>query len=160
MHLVASPEVAVRMINEKLKPTEGADPKRIAKLVEQLNDDSYAVRESASEALQELGKAAEEALKKAAGSYTLEVKRRAEELVRKLEGSGGVAPAYLRKQRAIEVLERIGSDSSRRVLKRLLTEAKGDAHLVVAIQGALGRLGETEGFAEKGDGRADSKAGS
>src|SRR5262249_39723999 len=58
------------------------DAESIARLVEQLGDDSFDKREAAGKALDKIGAAALPQLRKAATSTDLEVRRRAEELVR------------------------------------------------------------------------------
>jgi hypothetical protein len=64
---------------------EKADPERIAKLIEQLGSGTFDDREKATEQLDAIGAPALEALKKATQSKEEEVKRRAEELVKKIE---------------------------------------------------------------------------
>lgn len=63
-----------------------ADAARIAKLIRQLGSGRFEEREQATRELEALGGAALEGLRKAAQSGDLETQRRAEELVKKLEG--------------------------------------------------------------------------
>src|SRR5262245_55417047 len=70
-------------------PTTAAEPpdaKQIAKLVDQLNSDKFAEREKAAQQLDAIGEPALEALQKAAKSDQTELRRRAEELIKKIEG--------------------------------------------------------------------------
>lgn len=67
------------------KPEESIGD-RIRRLVEELGDDSYQIREKAQKALEKIGKPALEALKKAYKSADLEVTSRAEELIEKITG--------------------------------------------------------------------------
>jgi hypothetical protein len=64
---------------------EKADAERIAKLIEQLGSGTFDDREKATEQLDAIGGPALDALKKATQSKEEEVKRRAEELVKKIE---------------------------------------------------------------------------
>jgi hypothetical protein len=64
---------------------ERADPARITKLVGQLGSGDFEEREKASKGLDDIGAPALEALRKAAASEDPEVRRRAEDLVRKIE---------------------------------------------------------------------------
>lgn len=64
---------------------ERADKDRIAILVSQLGSPKFTEREAAMERLEAIGPAALESLRKAAASKDLEIRRRAEMLVRKLE---------------------------------------------------------------------------
>ncbi len=60
--------------------------RRIDELIRQLGADDYAAREEATEELRKIGKPAEEALKKAAESPDAEVRSRAKDLLKELEG--------------------------------------------------------------------------
>jgi hypothetical protein len=140
-HLVGSPEEVLKLVKERLKPRPPADANKIARLIEGLDSDVFAEREQASRDLEEIGPPAEEALKKATQSPSVEVKRRAEDLLRKLRGGSGVAPDRLQAQRAVEVLERIGTAEARKALEALL-KARLDSALEGSIKGALERLGE------------------
>ncbi len=64
---------------------ESAEAARIARLIEQMGSGNFEEREKATEALEAIGVPALEALRKAADSEDVEVKRRAGELVKKLE---------------------------------------------------------------------------
>ncbi len=64
---------------------EPADTAKIAKLVEQLGSDTFSDRQKASEALDAIGEPALNALRKAAQSTDAEVRKRAQELVERIE---------------------------------------------------------------------------
>jgi hypothetical protein len=66
-------------------PAEAPDAAKIAKLVEQLGSDSFADRQKANDALDAIGEPALEALRKATSSTDAEVRKRAKELVDKIE---------------------------------------------------------------------------
>jgi hypothetical protein len=74
----------VRLYAEAGKPAK-ADPAAIAKLVSQLGSDNFSDREQAFTKLEEIGTPALEALKKAAKSEDAETRRRAEDLLEKIE---------------------------------------------------------------------------
>ncbi|HZT83348.1 MAG TPA: hypothetical protein VFA26_24165 [Gemmataceae bacterium] len=67
-----------------------ADADRIAKLIQQLGSDSYAERSRAAKDLEGIGAPALQALKKAAASDDLEVRKAAEALVKKIEARAQV----------------------------------------------------------------------
>jgi hypothetical protein len=144
LHLAATPEKAIRLVKARLKPRPAVSVKNIGKLIADLDSDHYAVREQAERDLAEIGPAANEALKAATKSKSLEVKRRAEDLLSKL-ASGGARPApdRLAALRAVEVLEKIGTPAARELLKSLLDRTKKQLDpLEEAIKASLERLGE------------------
>src|SRR5262249_10926433 len=53
--LVAAPGPAVALLRDKLSSTPQADPQRLARLLEELDDDHFDVRERATEELERLG---------------------------------------------------------------------------------------------------------
>jgi hypothetical protein len=69
----------------RVPAAETAGAARVAKLVEQLGSGDFGEREKASKELDDIGAPALEALHRAASSEDAEVRRRAEELVRKIE---------------------------------------------------------------------------
>src|SRR5262249_14938116 len=132
------PDEAVALVRAKVKPQPPADPKLLAALVADLNDDSFDVREQAEEKLAALGVAAEAALRKALKSPFLEVRRRAENVLSRLEVTGA---ARLRAVRALEVLERARTPAARAHLKQM-AGAGFDSYLEGEIRAGLARLGE------------------
>ena len=78
---------SVVMAQDKPTPekTESVEDK-IRRLVEELGDDSYHIREKAHKALEKIGKPALEALRKAFKSVDLEVSSRAQELIERITG--------------------------------------------------------------------------
>jgi RNA polymerase sigma factor (sigma-70 family) len=112
---------------------------RLKKLVADLDNDVFAVREQATEELARLGPAAAPALRKAlAGKPSPEVRQRIERLFDKLRGPIE-EPATLRELRAVETLEQIGTPEARQVLEHLGKGAEG-ARLTMEVQAALARL--------------------
>jgi hypothetical protein len=125
--LVAVPEKAVPLLDGRLKPAEAparADPKGVAKLIAELDDDDFQVRERATKELEQLGARAEKALRDELGRMpSEEVRRRAEGLLEKVQ-QPVLSPDRLRLVRALQVLEQLGTPPARKVLDRL---AQGDA---------------------------------
>jgi len=107
--------------------------------IHDLNAESYQKREAARRDLIRLGERAEMALRRALSNRpTLEVRRRIEDLLSKLEPSS-LPPEPLQVLRAIEILEHIGTTEARRCLEAL---AKGaaDARQTREAKMALDRL--------------------
>jgi WD40 repeat protein len=112
--LVASPGQAVALLRARLRPPRPANAGRIARLVADLDDDEFGVRERASAELAKCGELAEPALKEALlRGPSLEVRHRARALLGKLAGE------HLRTLRAVAVLERIADRGSRALLREL-----------------------------------------
>jgi hypothetical protein len=139
--LVAVPRLAVPFLDEHLNPASsgGVDARRITTLIAQLDDDAFVVREQAMVELEKLGAPAEAALRKILhGEPSLEVRRRAERLLEKLE-ERATTPEALRVLRALEALERIGTPEARQVLVKLARGAP-EAALTLDAKRALDRL--------------------
>jgi RNA polymerase sigma factor (sigma-70 family) len=131
---------AVGFLKERLRPAAAIDGKRIDRLLADLDSDQFEVREKAARELEELGDGVEPALRKAlAGRPSLELRRRAEEVLQALDPSR--SPERLRGVRAVEVLELVGTAEGRRVLE---TVAKGaaDARLTREAKASLQRLND------------------
>jgi hypothetical protein len=108
-------------VREHLPRSRKADSEQVARLIGDLDDDQFAVREQAEAALQRLAEVAAPALRQALdGKPSAEVRRRVTRLLEQLDG--GRTPEQLRSLRAIEVLEQIGAPEARKVLEEL---AKG-----------------------------------
>ncbi|HEV3263770.1 MAG TPA: hypothetical protein VG013_43445 [Gemmataceae bacterium] len=137
--LIAAPDQALPLLRGRLRPAAAADPERLPRLLAGLDDRRFAARERATAELQKLTELAEPALRKAlAGQPSAEARRRIEQLLDKLERAVPSADR-LRRLRAVEVLEQIGSRESRQVLQAL---AKGAAQsrLTQEAKASLGRL--------------------
>jgi hypothetical protein len=133
-----SPQSAVRFLGRQLQLAP-PDAKVIARLIAELDDDRYQVRERATRQLAHLGSTAEAALKWAlAGKPSVEARRRLEGLLRPLEELE-MPPAQLRIWRAIEVLEHIGSPDAQHVLREL-TKSHQAQRLTREAKAALARL--------------------
>jgi hypothetical protein len=135
LRLAASPDQAVRLLHDRLKPIEAADSERMTHLLTDLDDKDFARREQATRELEKLGLNAEASLRRALlGKPSSEVRRRVEQLLNGLE-----AGPMLRLIRALEVLENIATPESQEILE---TIAKGaaEARLTQEAKASLQRL--------------------
>jgi WD40 repeat protein len=129
---------ASSFLKEHLRPAIAADAKRVAGLVAELDGEEFAARERATKELQELGEAAEPALRAALeGQPSAELRRRAQSLLARTEP--GRSPELLRGLRAIEVLERIATPEAGQLLQKL-ADGSPDARLTGEAKAALARL--------------------
>jgi RNA polymerase sigma factor (sigma-70 family) len=136
--LAATRGQAVRFLGEHLHPVKPPDPDALAKLIANLDDDSFAVRQQAVAGLKKLGERATGALREAAKKgRSLEVRRRAEELLRPYTGLVTTAEG-MRAVRAVEVLERVATPEATELLRRLAGGVRG-ARLREEARKALGR---------------------
>jgi WD40 repeat protein len=134
--LAGDPEHGVPFLRRHLL-TPSADGPRMARLIEQLSDDSFKVREAASTELARFGTLAVPALVEAKkGKQSAEAQTRINGLLSRLPA--GVAPsAQLVGIRVIESLERAGTPEARKVLEEIAKqEMWGDE-----IQSTLRRMG-------------------
>jgi WD40 repeat protein len=124
--LRAAPKVSVTLLGDKLKPAEGADAKKIDKLIADLDAEGFDQRSKASAELEKLGEQAEAALRKAQkANPSAEAGKSIDELLQKLHGQGSLTGDKLRAARALEVLEQANSDDAAAVLKKLAAGADG-----------------------------------
>jgi hypothetical protein len=136
--LAAAPRQSLPLLENGLRPAQ-VDAAQLARLIGELNDEEFAVRERASAELQKMGDVAEAALRRAAAnSDAVEVRRRAERLLEKLDAPDP-SPTHLRELRGLEVLEHIGTPEAQRLLQTLAGGAKG-ALLTREAQASLDRL--------------------
>src|SRR5579883_1950949 len=133
--MAAAPKSSLAFFQKHLRPIGLADAKRIAHLLAALDSDEFAVRDKAMKEIEKLGESAVPALHKAlAGKTTLEAKRRIEQL---LEKQNGVE--HIRKVRALETLERIGTPEARDLCARL-ADGIADAPLTREARATLKRM--------------------
>ncbi|MHB1424847.1 MAG: sigma-70 family RNA polymerase sigma factor [Gemmataceae bacterium] len=139
--LSADPERAVPYLRPRLHPVAVVDEERLKRLIADLDNDQFNVRDNASKELEQLGEAALHAMRKAIEDRpTLEKRRRLEPLVQKQEREEWKPSAEGRRTgRALEVLERAGTAEARRVLAALAAGAPG-ARLTLDAKAALERL--------------------
>jgi RNA polymerase sigma factor (sigma-70 family) len=137
--LASVPEATLALFQKQLKPVRPADPRRLQKLINDLESQQFSVRNAANKELEELGGLAAGALRQAqAKNSSLEMRRRIETLLDKLSGTV-TRPELLRAVRAVAVLENIASPDARKLLENLL-QGDPDARLTQEATGALKRL--------------------
>jgi WD40 repeat protein len=136
--LAEVPAVSVPFLRERLKPVPNTQAKEIRQHLDDLDNNSFAVRERAFQNLRSLGPAAAPALRQALEKrVSLEVRRRLEQLVESL--SGPISGESLRTLRALAVLEHAATPEARRVLQALADGAPG-AWLSQEAKASLERL--------------------
>lgn len=139
--LVAGGNSAIGMLKDRLHPAESVEPKRLQKLLADLDSDQFTVREAAMKQLANLGERAEPALNAALKERpSLEARKRIEELLKRSQRREW-SPTQLRALRTLRALEQIGSAEAREVL-RLLAKGSAEAWLTQQAKAALNRLSE------------------
>jgi hypothetical protein len=115
--LASAPAQAITLIKQ-LPPVQSPDRERLARLMAELDSNVFAARETAARELQRLGAEAEPALREALQKKpSPEVRRRLESM---LSGPRITRlPEALRRLRAVQVLERIGSPEAVKLLEGL-----------------------------------------
>jgi WD40 repeat protein len=137
--LASSRRCAVAFLGKQLQSSKPVDTRRIARLIADLDNDTFAVREQATKELEALADHAAPALRKAlAGKPHLEVRRRLEALLERLD-RGSLSAETIRQIRAVEALEFIGSPEARRLLARLAA-GPSETRLTQEARAAAGRL--------------------
>lgn len=137
--LVAARQI-IPWLQNHLKPVPTADAQRIARLIADLDSDTFAVREKALHELEAIAEAAEPALRKVvANKPSAELCRRVEPILKKLENWPVSSAGTLREWRALEVLEHLGTPEARKLLQRL-AEGTPVARLTHEVKAALQRL--------------------
>jgi RNA polymerase sigma factor (sigma-70 family) len=142
--LVAEAGQAVPFLRQQLRPIAAPAPERLARLIADLDDGEFRVREKATHELEKLGPLAWPALRKTlAGTPSPEVRRRAELLLSRFDNTGSSAES-LRAFRAVEVLELLATSEARRLLESLAAGAP-EAILARDADRALARLSRRAG---------------
>jgi RNA polymerase sigma factor (sigma-70 family) len=139
--LAAAPAPVVEFLRRQIKPVAPIDEKRIARLITALDSDDYQERQKAEAELENLGELATPAYRKALASRpSVEAYRRLERLRKKqLAEARKPSAQRVRLVRAVEILERAGTDEARKLLATLAKGAPG-ALLTEQARAALGRL--------------------
>jgi WD40 repeat protein len=139
--LAADPPTAAALVRRELKPAAGAalGPGEVERLLADLDDESFEVREKASVALGRAGRPVRPALQQAlAADPGPEKRRRLQELLDALT-EAGPPPEMVRPTRAVELLERVATPEARRSLAAL-ADGAAEAPLTVQARAALRRL--------------------
>ncbi len=114
-----SPSAVVPFLAKRLRPESAPDPAKLRGLIADLNSDTFRVREKATKELLRLGHLAVPALQKALeGRLSSESRQRIEQiLIHKTDIAS--RPDLLRRLRAMQILERIGTKDARAILSKL-----------------------------------------
>jgi HEAT repeat protein len=137
--LGARPGQALPLLKEQLRPVAAPDERRLARLLADLDDDAFAVRERTTADLEWLGELAVPALRRTlAGNPSPEVRRRAEAVLRMAEAPG-LSSVRLRALRAVLLLEHLGTPEARGLLEKLAGGAP-EAWLTREAKASLQRL--------------------
>jgi WD40 repeat protein len=134
--LAGDPASAVAILKDRVKPIPGPDEKMLAKLIDELNDPKFAVRQKARRELMQLGEQAAPVLMKAAAQgVSAEVRKQAGRI---LDGLATRPPGAeeMRGIRAVEALEMCGTPEARAILKSLAAGAPAAA-LTMQAKAAL-----------------------
>jgi hypothetical protein len=140
--LAAAPARGLPLLRAKVRPLAVADAeeKQLRRWIADLDDDSFAVREAATANLERVGAAAKPLLEKAlAAKPSPEAARRLKGLLETMRQP--IPPEELRALRGVDVLEQIGTEEARRVLRALAAGAE-TASLTRAAKQALARLAD------------------
>jgi DNA-binding beta-propeller fold protein YncE len=130
--LRAAPEQTVALLANKLKTVPAPDPQLISRLIRELDNPQYAVRNQAMQRLQSLDWLVKSSLNQALQQKpTLEAKRRIETVLQKINSSDD--PERIRQRRAVELMSAIATPSSLQVL-RDWSKGAPDAYLTQLAQ--------------------------
>jgi hypothetical protein len=139
--LTVAGDSGVSFLKGRVKPARlnPASVARTRQWIGELDSDAFAERERASESLREMGELAEPLLRDVLKAHpTAEVRKRVRALLAGLD-SGQLPGGRLRELRAVEVLERVGTDEAKRLLT-VLANGTPDARLTREAKAALERL--------------------
>jgi hypothetical protein len=135
--MAADAEGSTAFLKENLHPVEKPRPDSVRRLLAQLDDDSFDVRQRAEAALAHFGSLADPFYREAlAGRPSPEVRRRIERL-RELADQPWRDPQCVREARAVETLEHIDTPAARQLVARL---AEGLAEAPLTREARAARL--------------------
>jgi len=135
--LVRGSKDVVSFLQMRLKPVPSADPQRVSKLIADLNDARFQVRQMAMQELEKLSELAEPALRRSMErKLSLDAETRIKQL---LERTQNWPPEKLRILRSIQILEYIGTPTAQKVLCALVAGAP-DSLITKKANAAVERL--------------------
>jgi hypothetical protein len=139
--LAAKAARTVPFLQERLRAVPLADPRRLARLIDDLDSSQFPVRQSATHELESLAESAGPSLRRALTNRpSSELRRRIEQVLATHKAQRlNPPPDQVRLARAIEVLEQIADPAARRLLAALAQGAP-EATLTRDAKGALDRL--------------------
>jgi WD40 repeat protein len=140
LSLVQTPTETTAFIKVRLQTAAAPDSAKVKQWIADLAAGNFTVRSKANAELQKLAELIEPSLQIAVKDVqSLEVRRRIEELLSKQQGSVIHLPTRLQAVRAVEVLEQIGNDDARRLLRSYAAGTPASRHTQAAAA-ALDRL--------------------
>lgn len=114
--LVACPESTVLFLRQQMRPVVAPDLTRIARLINDLGDARFSVRQKAQVELEACGETIEQILKRSLGaSKSTEQTKRISSLLQKISN----APEPLQALRAMQVLEAIATPDAEQIIREL-----------------------------------------
>jgi WD40 repeat protein len=137
--LIAHPDLTLKLLQKELTPVTAGELKGFSRRIDELDSEDFDVRETAHLHLSELPLEWVPHLRRVrAGKPSLEVARRVGRLLADV-AKKRYSPAMLRRLRAVQVLEEIGSPEARKLLAAV---AKGhdDSTLTAHARAAVRRL--------------------
>jgi hypothetical protein len=139
--LVARAAQTLPFLEKRLRPVPRADPRRLARVIADLDSSQFSVRQRATQELERLGEPAVPSLRQAlTGNPSPELRRRLEQVLDTHRAQRLHPSADQRRlARSIEVLEQTGGPAARRLLAALAQGAP-EARLTRDAKGALDRL--------------------
>jgi hypothetical protein len=138
-----APAEAVAWVKAHVPPAAAVPAERIRGLIADLDDQRFAVRQKAAQELENLGEAAEPALRRVLeGQPTLALRRQVEQLLDRAATTA--PPQILQALRAVELLEWVDTAEARQVLEALARGVDG-APLTRAAKATLKRQREAAG---------------
>jgi WD40 repeat protein len=141
--LARTPQQSLPLLRQRLQPVPAAAQKRIDKLIIDLDAETFPEREKATRELEQLGEQVVTALRATlAGKPNLEVQRRIERILRRIEGEKP-STEQRTEARALEVLELIDTPAAKALLRKLASGAPR-ARLTEEAKAALARVQRRE----------------
>ena len=150
--LAAAPAQAIPFLSKYLRPTPRVDQKHVDELVRELGNPQFAVRQRATQELDELEELAIPSCQRAlADKPTPEVRRRLESLLATRSAEQQDVPSQcLRTLRALEALELCGTPEAAELLKAL-THGAPEACLTREAEAGVRRLASRASGAQQSD---------
>jgi WD40 repeat protein len=146
--MIGSPAEATALLEEQMAATLSVSGRRLNQLLESLDSNSFHERENATDELALQVEVAEAAIRKAASAHLSAEARTRLEMVLALHDRAGYNAAQIQRIRALEVLENIPSDESKKLLERI---AGGDPgfRITRAARASLDRLANSSSLLSK-----------
>jgi WD domain, G-beta repeat len=141
--LAAQPQIAVALIRQSIKPvSNGPSDQVLDRLVTELGDEKFPVREKAHQELDQFGETAVAGLKaRLPAAKSAEVRSRLVRLIDK-HNPPTPAPQQIRETRALEILEELNTPEARALMKELAAGV-ATARLTMDAAASLKRMEST-----------------